>query len=116
MLTSILPGSASELGYDLTDTPAFSVAGVNTRQVGSRNAGTVINAVYNVRNFWDGRASDTFTGATPFGLSDTGLHALNVTSGTPTKEAVRVTNSSLASQAVGPALNTAEMSYRGRAW
>ena len=35
-----------------------------------RNTPTVINAVFNVRNLWDGRASDIFTGLTPFGDSD----------------------------------------------
>jgi len=57
-LTAIVPGSPIEMGYDLTDTPAFNLGGINTRQVGTRNAPTVINTVFNVRNFWDGRASD----------------------------------------------------------
>jgi cytochrome c peroxidase len=116
MLTAVLPGNSVETGYDLTDIPEFSLGGVNTRQVTVRNASTVINAVFNVRNFWDGRASDIFTGATPFGVSDTGLHALNVSTGSVVAEAVHVTNSSLASQAAGPALNSVEMSYQGRTW
>jgi cytochrome c peroxidase len=115
-LTGIIPGNAAEMGYDLTDAPAYNIGGINTRQVTARNASSIINAVFNVRNFWDGRASDVFTGATPFGASDTGLHALNVSTGTPVAEAVRITNSSLASQSVGPALNSAEMSYDGRSW
>src|SRR5438309_7814399 len=32
-LTGVVPGSPNELGYDLTDAPAFSIGGVNTRQV-----------------------------------------------------------------------------------
>ena len=116
LLTGVNPGSASEMGYDLTDVPSFSVNGINTRQVTTRNSPSVINAVFNTRNFWDGRASDVFTGATPFGVSDTGFRALNVSSGTPVSEAIRVTNSSLASQAVGPALSSVEMSYEGRSW
>src|SRR5437764_2675865 len=59
-LTGILTGSPFEMGYDLTDVPAFSISGINTRQVTTRNAPSVINAVFNVRNFWDGRASDVF--------------------------------------------------------
>ncbi|HLJ51427.1 MAG TPA: cytochrome c peroxidase [Bryobacteraceae bacterium] len=116
LLTAIVPGNPAEMGNDLTDAPAFSLNGINTRQVTTRNAPSVINAVFNFRNFWDGRASDIFTGATPFGVSDTGLHALNVSSGAPVLEAVEVTNSSLASQSVGPALNSGEMSYEGRSW
>jgi hypothetical protein len=57
-----------------------------------------------------------FTGATPFGASDTGLHALDVSSGAPVAEAVHVGNASLASQAFGPALSSAEMSYENRLW
>jgi cytochrome c peroxidase len=116
MLMGILPGNPSETGYDLADMPVFSLGGINTRQVTARNTPSVINAVFNVRNFWDGRASDVFTGATPFGVSDTAPHALNVSGGTPVAEAVRMTNASLASQAVGPPLNSGEMSYEGRVW
>ena len=61
-------------------------------------------------------ASDVFTGATPFGASDSGLHAISVLSGKPVAEPVRITSASLASQAVGPALSSAEMSYEGRSW
>jgi cytochrome c peroxidase len=115
-LTAIMPGNPAETGYDLTDLPAFSIGGINTRQVTPRNTPTVINSVFYFRNFWDGRASDIFTGATPFGVSDTALNAINVSSGSPVREAVRVTNASLASQAVGPALSSTEMSYQGRLW
>src|SRR3954454_5808840 len=112
-LTGIQTGSAAENGYDLATTPEFSLAGVNTRQVTTRNTPSVINAVFYVRNFWDGRASDVFNGATPFGSSDTGVHALNVSTGSAAPEDVRVGNASLASQAVGPALSSTEMSYSG---
>src|SRR5262252_8159580 len=44
MLTAIVPGGAAEEGYDLTDVPEFSFGGVNTRQVTTRNAPSVINA------------------------------------------------------------------------
>ena len=84
--------------------------------VTTRNAGSVINAVYNVRNFWDGRASSIFTGATPFGDSDTGLHAVAYREGKLARETVRLDNSSLASQSVGPAMSSVEMSWAGRSW
>ena len=63
-------GKAAESGVDVAG-GIFSVDGLNVRQVGTRNAGSVINAVFNVRNFWDGRASRLFSGLTPFGASDT---------------------------------------------
>src|SRR6185295_7156691 len=78
MLTGLNPGSPFEMGYDLADLPAFSIDGVNTRQVTTRNSPSVINAVFNVRNFWDGRASDVFTGRTSFGTSDTRPNAIAV--------------------------------------
>lgn len=115
LFAGIFPGFGSEAGSDVSGSP-FSLGGLNTRQVTGRNAPSIINAVFNYRNFWDGRASDAFTAATPFGDSDTGAHALNVATGVPVLEQVRVTNASLASQAVGPALNALEMSYSGKSW
>ena len=108
-------GLASERGSDIVGGTS-AVRGLNVRQVGSRNTPSVINAVYNVRNFWDGRASRLFTGQTSFGASDLGLNAVVLRNGQLVREAVSINNASLASQAVGPPLNTAEMSYDGRAW
>jgi cytochrome c peroxidase len=111
-----------EFGWDIDTANAvafpspFQPNGVGVRQVTARNTPSVINAVYNVRNFWDGRARSLFTGATPFGESDTGLNAIAYRDGGFVREAVRVENSSLASQAVGPALNSVEMSWAGRSW
>jgi len=113
----VIAGDPFDLGEDVSgESLPFTLHGLNTRQVTSRNSPSVINAVFNVRNFWDGRASDIFTGSTPFGDSDRGLRAVNIDSGTPVAEAVRITNASLASQAVGPLLNEVEMSYIGRTW
>src|ERR1044071_6982861 len=50
--------------------PPFQAGGLNVRQVTPRNTPTVINAVFHVRAFRDGRASGIFTGRTPFGDSD----------------------------------------------
>jgi cytochrome c peroxidase len=74
------------------------------RQVTGRQAPPVVGAVFNRHQFWDGRANDIFNGLNPFG--NTG----NNTS-TPL---VQMNNSSLASQAVGPANNPVEMSCNGR--
>ena len=112
---AVTPGSSTESGADVAG-GQFAVGGLNVRQVGNRNAPSVINSVFNVRNFWDGRASRLFTGPTPFGASDTALNAVAWRNNQFVREAVQVNNSSLASQAVGPPMNTAEMSYNGRAW
>ena len=108
--------SAYDDGVDLGGQPAASVNGINLRQVTGRNAPSVINAVFNVRNFWDGRARNTFTGATPFGASDLNLNAMVFDNDQLGRQQVAISNSSLASQAVGPPTNSAEMSYDGRTW
>ena len=94
----------------------FQPNGVHTRQVTTRNSPSVINAVFNVRNFWDGRASNIFTGATPFGDSDPGPHVWSYRNGLLQQETVRIDNASLASQAAGPILSGVEMSWAGRTW
>src|SRR5207302_5092355 len=66
--------------------------------------------------FWDGRASNIFNGLTPFGASDPRANALVLNAGQIAPETVRIDNSSLASQAVGPPMSTAELSYDGRTW
>jgi uncharacterized protein (TIGR03437 family) len=114
-LESVIPGLATELATDVPDS-VFRSGALNLRQVGDRNAPSVINAVFNFRNFWDGRASDTFSAKTPFGLSDTDAAVLSTASGSLRPEALRLDKSSLASQAVGPVLSLAEMSYDPRNW
>lgn len=110
------PGSRADLASSVAFPSPFLPQGIHVRQVTTRNSPSVINAVYNVRNFWDGRASSVFTGATPFGESDTGLHALVYRNGKTEREAVHMENASLASQAVGPILSSVEMSWAGRGW
>ncbi len=106
------------------DAKGFVVGGVNVRRVTGRNTPTTINAVFNLRNFHDGRARHHFNGANPFGNLDpvvtnsattpiltvsplstggTGLSAQHVVAG--------LDRSSLASQAVGPPLSDFEMSH-----
>src|SRR4028119_2108318 len=62
LFKDLAPGSAAELGVWVED-QIFNVGGTNVRQVAGRNAPSVINSVFNVRNFWDGRAQSTFNGA-----------------------------------------------------
>ncbi|MBL8208248.1 MAG: cytochrome C peroxidase, partial [Blastocatellia bacterium] len=110
----IVPGTPVELGRLLGD-PTFNVGGVNVRRVEPRNTPTVINAVFNFRNFWDGRAQDIFNGVNPFGLRDPNAKVLLASStGDLAPTSVRLNNSSLASQAVGPPLSNFEMSFEGR--
>jgi cytochrome c peroxidase len=111
----LVPGSASELGEDVLDKPEFISGGLHVRRVTARNAPTVINSVFNIRNFWDGRASRIFNGFTPSGRADVpGI--LFSRSGVLERRQVRLNNASLSSQAVGPALDPIEMSYEGRTW
>lgn len=93
----------------------FNVKGINTRRVEPRNTPTVINAVFNLRNFWDGRAQDRFNGVNPFGLRDQGAKVWRASKPLDLKQvAINLDNASLASQAVGPPLSDFEMSAMGR--
>lgn len=105
--------------------PVFSVNGVNTLKVTGRNTPTVINAAYNYRNFWDGRAQNEFNGVNPFGNRDVKAYVIRAVVPTmPQQVQLRpntdpdldlgLENSSLASQAVGPPDNPTEMAAAGR--
>jgi cytochrome c peroxidase len=95
--------------------PVFSVSGKNVRQVTGKNAPSTINAVFNHRNFWNGRAQPEFNGVNPFGNRDTLAKVWILGSaGSPVQIDIHIQNASLASQAVGPALSTVEMSASGR--
>lgn len=112
--TSITPDAQGrDTCVDVPD--IFNVAGVNVRRVEARNTPTMINAVYNFRNFWDGRANNVFNGVSPFGPRDTGAVILELQpNGTTLPVQVRLENASAASQAVGPTLSGFEMSCDGR--
>ncbi|MGE3170982.1 MAG: cytochrome c peroxidase [Planctomycetota bacterium] len=94
----------------------FTTDGRNTRRVEPRNSPTVINAVFNFRNFWDGRANNVFNGLDPFGPRNRDGRVLLSTGRTVHPVALRLKNSSLASQAVGPPLSDFEMSCSGRSF
>jgi cytochrome c peroxidase len=72
------------------------------RRVTGRNTPPAVAAVFNRDNFWDGRANHNFNGSNPFGGTGNGSGPISVS------------NSSLASQAVGPPNNDTEMSCLGR--
>ncbi|MDH5323956.1 MAG: cytochrome C peroxidase [Gammaproteobacteria bacterium] len=104
------------------DATLFHSGGIATRKVEPRNTPTTINAVFNHRNFWDGRANNIFNGLNPLGLRgnlpsladpNPGVLVTNA-DGTVSTVAVEIDNASLASQAVGPPLSDFEMSCAGR--
>ncbi len=90
-----------------------SAGALNTRRVEPRNAPTVINAVFNFRNFWDGRANNIFNGYDGSGLRNTTARILEVQGASVAKIQVAFENSSLASQAVVPPLSNFEMACAG---
>jgi cytochrome c peroxidase len=98
----------------VADPDKFQVAGMNTRRVEPRNTPTVINALFNARNFWDGRAQETFNGVDPFGARSTDARVYSFGAAGLAAQVLRVSFSSLASQAVGPPENPFEMSCDGR--
>ena len=120
---AVTPNQAHDITQINADT-LYDVNGVNTRQTTGRNTPAVINAVFNLRNFWDGRAQTIFNGADPFGKRDAGAKVyrsalpsspqsvLNVANAT----AITLDNSALASQVSGPPNNHVEMSADGRSF
>jgi cytochrome c peroxidase len=93
----------------------FHANGLNTRKIPSRQAPSVINAAFNFRNFWDGRANNIFNGVSPFGVRDVNAGIWVVQAdGSVAKQAISLENASLASQAVAPPLNDTEMSCAQR--
>jgi len=110
-----VPGSSAE-EVEVVPDPVFNVQGINVRQVTERNTPSTINAVFNHRQFWDGRAQNEFNGVNPFGSRDRDAYVLKA----PTRESplentkISLKNSALASQAVGPPLSSVEESATGR--
>jgi cytochrome c peroxidase len=119
----VVLGQGAEDETGIAD-PVWSVAdglggSLNVRRSTPRNAPPVINAVFNYRNFWDGRAQRTFNGVNPVGAGDPSAHLLqtdpsNINSAI--EVTLRLSNSSLASQAVGPPGSDVEMSATGRSF
>jgi len=92
----------------------FNVGGINVYQSTGRNSPTVINSIFNLRNFWDGRAQTIFNGVSPFGKRDKSAGVYKTINGKPTKVAITLNDSSIASLATGPVLDNIEMSSNGR--
>lgn len=107
----------------------FHANGLIYRKVEPRQTPTTINAVFNFRQFWDGRANSQFNGVDPFGprtftpldpatsvgnpdAAGAGILVLSGKALVITKPLID--NASLASQAVGPPLSDFEMSCAGK--
>ena len=94
----------------------FNVNGVNTRRVEPRNAPSVFNAVFNFRNFWDGRGNPMLNGVDPFGLRNADARVWRRENGIVRPVQMALASSSLASVASGPPLSENEMSCRNRSF
>lgn len=93
----------------------FHAGNTGTRRVTPRNAPSVINAIFNHRSFWDGRANNVFNGSSPWGERDPNAGVwVRQDDGNIVKERLHLINSSLASLATAPPLNATEMSCKNR--
>lgn len=105
--------------YDPADNP-FHANGNVYRKVTPRNTPSNINAVFNYRQFWDGRANNVFNGVNPFGvrtnLASRQAGVLVSASGGVLLQQIAIANASLASQSTGPILSDTEMSCTNRAF
>jgi cytochrome c peroxidase len=113
--SSVLQSGSGDDVCNRTADFVFHVGGTGTRKVAPRNAPTIINAIFNFRSFWDGRANNVFNGSSPWGDRDPGAGAwVKINNTTVQKQRLNLINSSLASVAVGPPLNDTEMSCQHR--
>jgi len=100
---------------DEADPLRFLVGPVNTRRVEPRNTPTTINAVFNHRQFWDGRAENIFNGVNHLGQRDPDSRLFRADDPrNPIEVRVELVNSSLASQAVAPIVSDLEMAEPNR--
>lgn len=106
-----ISGAGVEQTQPATD-PVFGT----TRQVTALNSPTVINSVFNHRNFFNGRAQPEFNGVSPWGDRDGTARVWRTidNAGNLGQIDLHILTASLASQAVGPPVNTTEMSAQGR--
>lgn len=97
-----------------TVTPGKLNLNGRVRRAMPRNSPTMINAVFNFDNLWEGRASFIFNGVNGSGFRDQKSKLLKNVGGVLTPVFIRITNSSLASVAVGPPTSNIAMSFAGR--
>jgi cytochrome c peroxidase len=107
--TGVTPGQAVEQGEGVEGAP-----GGEARQVTPRNSPSVINAAFNFRNLWDGRASHFFNGVSAAGTAQPDARVWADDGAGLAAEPLLLEGASLASQAVDPPLSAVEMSWQGR--
>ena len=124
--TGVNPGSDVDSGTPLKDiantlspgTPNFDCGpGVTDRacrRTEPRNAPTMINAIFNFDNLWDGKASFIFNGWDAFGFRNRTNTLRKNINGTLTNVFLRVTNSSIASIGASVPTSNVTMSFQGR--
>jgi cytochrome c peroxidase len=117
--TGINPGKAVDSGTPIADifntaTPGVLNLNARVRRAMPRNSPTMINAVFNFDNLWEGRASFIFNGVNAAGFRDLKSKVQKNVGGVLTPVFLRITNSSLASVAVGPPISNIAMSFNGR--
>jgi len=100
---------------DEEDPQGFFIGMANTRRVEPRNTPSMINAVFNHRQFWDGRAENVFNGVNHLGQRDPIAKVFRADNPKNLVEVrVEMVNASLASQAVAPIVSDLEMARPGR--
>lgn len=98
--------------------PLFYIypSGKLVRKAPERNAPTTINAIFQFRTFWDGRANNHYNGVNPFGRRDPNARVYEVQGSNVVPVVMDLENAALASQADGPPGSDTEMACAGRAF
>ena len=111
----VTPGAPADITIP-EDDPVFQVGGVEVRQVTAVSAPSVINAIFNYSNLWDGAAKTIFNGVNTSGAADQNARIFVQTGSGLQPGIARIPDASVASQAVGPPINSTEMSSIGRSF
>lgn len=109
----VVPGEALDLGTPLRH-PVFSLhSGVSVRQVGGRNAPSVINAIFNATLFWDGHGNPFFNGQNQFGVQHfpPPIILINEPDNTILEARIMLDNGALAGQTSQPVTEPNEMAF-----
>ncbi len=108
------PGKTADITSFVPDKDGFVFGNQNLRRVEPRNTPSVINAVFNYRNFYDGRAQHEFNGVNIWGNRDPEAKVFRAINQQLEAVKLSIDNASLASQAVGSPISDFEMSATGR--
>ncbi len=109
-------GRSGRESCDLQTDPTFQLNGKLARRVEPRNTPTMINAIFQFRTFWDGRANNRFNGVDPSGRRNADAKILVNNGSGAVLETLDMNNAALASQAVGPPGSDLEMACARRAF